>query len=112
MRQLRALLSRIAGLFAGRHADDELQEELNAHLEMATAEYVRRGMSPDEARRQAMLTSGGLTQAAEAVRAQRGLPWLESVAADVKYALRTIRHSRGFASVVVLTLALGIGANT
>ena len=59
-----------------------------------------------------MLASGGVTQAAEAVRAQRGLPWLESVAADVKDAFRSLRHSPAFTVVVVLTLALGIGANT
>lgn len=112
MRYLRALFARFTGVFTGHRADDELQDELQAHLDMATAEYIRRGMPPDEARRQALLVSGGVTQAAEAVRAQRGLPWLESVAADVKYAFRALRHSRGFASVVVITLALGIGANT
>jgi predicted permease len=112
VRYVRAALARIVGVFTGHRADDDLREELEAHLEMETAEYVRRGMRPDEARRKAMLASGGLTHAAEAVRSQRGLPWLESVAADVRYALRSLRHSRAFAAVVVITLALGIGVNT
>ena len=112
MRYLRAALARIAGVFTKDRADDELREELQAHIDMATAENVRRGMQPEEARRRAMLAAGGLTQAAEAVRAQRGLPWLEGVAADIKYALRALRHTPAFTTVVVITLALGIGANT
>src|ERR1043166_4248628 len=112
MRYLRAALARIAGLFTGSSADDDLREEMQAHLEMAIAENVRRGMRPDVARRQALLDAGGLTQAAEAVRNRRGLPWLESVGSDIKYAMRALRHSRAFTAVVVVTLALGIGANT
>ncbi|HEY4659312.1 MAG TPA: permease prefix domain 1-containing protein, partial [Gemmatimonadaceae bacterium] len=93
MRHLRAALARIAGVFTKHRADAELQEELRAHLEMETAEHIRRGVPADEARRRALLTSGGLTQAAEAVRDRRGLPWIESVAADIRYALRALRRS-------------------
>ena len=74
MRQLRAVLARIGGFFAGHRADDDLQDELQSHLDMEIAENIRRGMQPDAARRQALLMSGGLTQTAEAVRDQHGLP--------------------------------------
>ncbi|HJU90208.1 MAG TPA: ABC transporter permease [Gemmatimonadaceae bacterium] len=112
MRFVRVALARMSGWLTGRGGDDELAEELRSHIEMETAENIRRGMDPIEARRQAMIASGGLTQAAEAVRDQRGLPWIDGLTSDFKFALRALRHNPAFATVVVLTLGLGIGANT
>ncbi len=109
---LRAAGARVAGFFKGSVSDGDVGDELRAHVEMATAEYVRRGMNPDEARRRAVIESGGLTQATEAVRDQRGLPWIDGLVSDVKYAFRSLRQSRAFTAVVVITLGLGIGANT
>ncbi|HSJ08504.1 MAG TPA: ABC transporter permease [Longimicrobiales bacterium] len=108
----RGWLSRLMGVFGRDGSADDARAEMEAHLEMETEENMRRGMSPDAARRAALLASGGLTQAVDAVRDQRGLPWLESIAADVAYAMRALRHSAAFATIVVVTLALGIGANT
>ncbi len=112
MKQLRVAFARLAGVFTKYRGDSDLGEEMAAHLEMETAENIRRGMGPAEARRKAMMAAGGVTQAAEAVRDQRGLPSVESIAADVKYAFRALRRTPAFTTIVVITLALGIGANT
>jgi predicted permease len=112
VRLLRAGFARIVGFITGHRAQDELNDEMQAHLDLETAEYIRRGWSPDEARRRALAASGGLTQAAEAVRDQAGLPWIDHIGADIRYAFRSLQRSVAFTAVVVVTLALGIGANT
>lgn len=88
LRQLRALALRLAGMFRREDRDRELAEELESHIEMHVADNLRAGMSPDEARRQALIKLGGLTQTEEEYRRRRGLPVLEDLWQDLRYAAR------------------------
>ena len=111
MRSLRQALARLRALGSSRRMDQELDDELAAHLEMAEQDAIRAGVSPEEARRQARVRLGGVQQVREQQREQRSAQWLETFMRDVRYALASLARDRAFTVIAVSILALGIGAN-
>src|ERR1044072_6625460 len=100
---------RLRSLFRRRHVEQELDEELQFHLEKKIEDGIAAGLAPDAARRRAMLAMGGLEQQKEEMRDMRRLIWLTALLADAQYALRSLRRTPALSALVVLTLAVGIG---
>jgi putative ABC transport system permease protein len=111
-RTLRALWHRIIGVFGTRAADRELSAELESHLQLHIDDNVRAGMTPDEARRRALIALGGLESTKEAYRDRRGLPAIESLVRDLRYGARTLRKNPGFLIAGIVILGLGVGVNS
>ncbi|MGA7155417.1 MAG: ABC transporter permease [Acidobacteriaceae bacterium] len=105
------ICSRMRAFFQWEPLDRELDAEMASHLELAIEENVQQGMSPEAARRRALVEFGGLQQARERQRAARGLPFLEVLGQDLRFALRQLNSNRGFTATAVLMLTLGVGAS-
>jgi predicted permease len=112
MKALRRALARLRGVFDVNGGDDALSREMAAHLEFATEDFIRRGMSPADARRAALLEARGLAQAQESYRDQRGIPMIQVFTRNLQFAWRGLTRNPRYAVAILLSLALGIGLNT
>src|SRR5664279_308616 len=112
MDAIKGFWKRLRAIVQKRRADRDLDEEIRAHIELETEKNIQLGLAPDEARRRARVAFGGVEAMKEEHRDGRGARWLEDLIGDTRYALRALSRAPVLAATAIITLALGIGANT